>query len=293
MGELCSTLISTATNFLRDREAKIITDVSTILSLPDEGVDVSKRMDSIDRSVPAIELSSNTGGNDQPRDKCCQLFRHFILERGEVENKHRSVCRACLINYFNKTHRLYFSRIGRQVLTNTIERWKERNVSFSIFFFFFNDKFWQREERGKIESNCIIGIVVASRWELYTNVTRDEFQIFPYSRYLVTLSFLRNYSRHYLSTYLLDILPDSRRINPIVFNTRLASRYREKCSYSTWKRQHDYFSRLIIRRNPSFPVLPCASINDRNTKLPIRLSTRLLYLRFERRDIDDSHEWKE
>lgn len=137
MGELCSTLISTATNFLRDREAKIITDVSTILSLPDEGVDVSKRMDSIDRSVPAIELSSNTGGNDQPRDKCCQLFRHFILERGEVENKHRSVCRACLINYFNKTHRLYFSRIGRQVLTNTIERWKERNVSFSIFFFFF------------------------------------------------------------------------------------------------------------------------------------------------------------
>lgn len=159
---------------------------------------------------------------------------------------------------------------------------REKRFILDIFFPFLTINFGNGRGGEKNRIELYHRIVVASRWELYTNVTRDEFQIFPYSRYLVTLSFLRNYSRHYLSTYLLDILPDSRRINPIVFNTRLASRYREKCSYSMWKRQHDYFSRLIIRRNPSFPVLPCASINDRNTKLPIRLSTRLLYLRFER-----------
>lgn len=118
-------------------------------------------------------------------------------------------------------------------------------------------------------------VVAVSRWELYTNVTRVEFQIFPYSRYLVTLSFLRNYSRHYLSTYLLDILPVSRRINPIVLNTRFASRYREKCSYSTWKRQHDYFSRPIIRHNPSFLVLllPPSSIN-RSKHETVNMATR-------------------
>lgn len=142
---------------------------------------------------------------------------------------------------------------------------EKRETFHSRYFFSFltiNFGNGRRGEKNRIE--LYHRIVVASRWELYTNVTRDEFQIFPYSRYLVTLSFLRNYSRHYLSTYLLDILPDSRRINPIVFNTRLASRYREKCSYSTWKRQHDYFSRLIIRRNPSFSPAPVITIETRN-----------------------------
>lgn len=40
MAELCSALIRAATEFPRDRKAKIITDVSARLSVPDEGADV-------------------------------------------------------------------------------------------------------------------------------------------------------------------------------------------------------------------------------------------------------------
>lgn len=40
MAELCSALIRAATEFPRDRKAKIITDVSARLSVPDEGTDV-------------------------------------------------------------------------------------------------------------------------------------------------------------------------------------------------------------------------------------------------------------
>lgn len=40
MAELCTALIRAATEFPRDRKAKIITDVSARLSVPDEGADV-------------------------------------------------------------------------------------------------------------------------------------------------------------------------------------------------------------------------------------------------------------
>jgi len=40
MAELCSALIRAATEFPRDRKAKIITDMSARLSVPDEGTDV-------------------------------------------------------------------------------------------------------------------------------------------------------------------------------------------------------------------------------------------------------------
>lgn len=40
MAKLCSALIRVATEFPKDRKAKIITDVSARLSVPDEGTDV-------------------------------------------------------------------------------------------------------------------------------------------------------------------------------------------------------------------------------------------------------------